>query len=43
VNNESSDIIRMFNSEFNDWAKNPSLDLYPLQLREKIDEVNEWV
>lgn len=26
VNNESSEIIRMLNSEFNQWAKNPDLD-----------------
>eukprot|EP00271_Cylindrocystis_brebissonii_P009867 TRINITY_DN253_c0_g1_i1.p1 TRINITY_DN253_c0_g1~~TRINITY_DN253_c0_g1_i1.p1 ORF type:complete len:324 (-),score=61.51 TRINITY_DN253_c0_g1_i1:911-1882(-) len=43
VNNESSEIIRMFNSEFNDLCKNPELDLYPEELRGKIDEVNEWV
>lgn len=45
VNNESSEIIRMFNSEFNgliseDKAK---LDLYPEELRKEIDEVNSWV
>ncbi|KAI3639250.1 hypothetical protein MIR68_002780 [Amoeboaphelidium protococcarum] len=43
VSNESSEIIRMLNSEFNHLAKNPSLDLYPEELRSKIDEVNEWV
>eukprot|EP00667_Euglena_gracilis_P013883 EG_transcript_14349 len=43
VNNESSDILRMFNSEFNHLARNPSLDLYPEPLRKEIDEVNEWV
>lgn len=43
VNNESSEIIRMFNSEFNDLAKNPSLDLYPAELAKEIDAVNEWV
>ena len=45
VNNESSEIIRMFNSDFNgilpeDKAK---LDLYPEELRKEIDGVNEWV
>lgn len=43
VNNESSDIIRMFNSSFNSIAKNPTLDLYPEGLRSSIDDVNEWV
>ncbi|KAJ3692328.1 hypothetical protein LUZ60_012678 [Juncus effusus] len=43
VNNESSEIIRMFNTEFNDVAENPDLDLYPTRLRPVIDEVNEWV
>lgn len=43
VSNESSDIIRMFNSEFNEFAKNNSLDLYPEGEREVIDAVNEWV
>jgi len=43
VNNESSEIIRMFNTEFNDIARNPGLDLYPVQLRASIDEINEMV
>jgi putative glutathione S-transferase len=43
VNNESAEIIRMFNSEFNELAKNTDLDLYPLHLRKEIDELNEWV
>lgn len=43
VNNESSEIIRMLNSEFNQFAKNPELDLYPENLRPVIDEVNSWV
>jgi putative glutathione S-transferase len=32
VNNESSEIIVMLNSRFNDLAKNPSLDLAPAEL-----------
>jgi len=43
VNNESSEIIRMLNSEFNEFAKNPELDLYPANLRVQIDEVNKRV
>ncbi|KAH0453110.1 hypothetical protein IEQ34_017434 [Dendrobium chrysotoxum] len=43
VNNESSEIIRMFNTEFNEIAENPDLDLYPSHLQAVIDEVNEWV
>jgi putative glutathione S-transferase len=29
VNNESPEIIKMFNKEFDKFAKNKSLDLYP--------------
>ncbi|KAI3973904.1 hypothetical protein MKX01_030480 [Papaver californicum] len=43
VNNESSEIIRMFNAEFNDIAENVALDLYPIHLQAQIDKVNEWV
>ncbi|GMH27733.1 hypothetical protein Nepgr_029576 [Nepenthes gracilis] len=43
VNNESSEIIRMFNSEFNDFAVNAGFDLYPPHLRSEIDEINEWI
>jgi putative glutathione S-transferase len=45
VNNESSEIIRMLNSEFNTWAEGcmAAHDFYPIELKEKIDEVNEWV
>lgn len=43
VNNESAEIVRMLNSEFNDLASNPGLDLYPEEMRAKIDEVNDWV
>lgn len=43
VSNESSEIIRMLNSEFNEYASNPDLNLYPDTLSESIDEVNHWV
>jgi glutathionyl-hydroquinone reductase len=43
VSNESSEIIRMLNTEFNEFARNPDLDLYPEEMRESIDEVNSWV
>ncbi|XP_020252013.1 uncharacterized protein LOC109829243 isoform X3 [Asparagus officinalis] len=43
VNNESAEIIRMLNSEFNEIAKNPDLDLYPSHLQATIDDVNGWV
>jgi putative glutathione S-transferase len=33
----------MLNSEFNSFASNPSLDLYPEPLRAKIDELNDWI
>ncbi|MDX2422237.1 MAG: glutathione S-transferase family protein [Amphritea sp.] len=42
VNNESSEIIRMFNSAFDDYAKS-DLDFYPESLREDIDAINEIV
>ena len=45
VNNESSEIVRMFSSEFDEFATgvNKNLDLYPLELREEIDSFNEWI
>jgi len=43
VNNESSEIIRMLNSEFNAFAERPELDLYPEALRKEIDDVNSWI
>ncbi len=39
VNNESSEIIRMFNSEFNAFG-DPHPDFYPEGLREEIDSLN---
>jgi putative glutathione S-transferase len=43
VNNESAEIIRMFNSEFQMLCAHPEFDLYPAKLRSLIDEVNAWV
>ncbi|TCD60738.1 S-glutathionyl-(chloro)hydroquinone reductase [Steccherinum ochraceum] len=45
VNNESSEIIRMFNSEFNEHlpADKAKIDIYPEALRGEIDALNEWV
>ena len=42
VNNESSEIIRMLNSEFDAWGDR-SVDLYPAELRDEIDRINERV
>lgn len=43
VSNESSEIIRMLNSEFNDFAKHPEIDLYPESVAKDIDAINSWV
>lgn len=43
VNNESAEIIRMLNTEFQEFATNPELDLYPKEKRQQIDEVNDWI
>lgn len=42
VNNESAEIIRIFNSAFNDITGN-HLDFYPEECRSKVDEINEFV
>ncbi|WP_027697336.1 glutathione S-transferase family protein [Vibrio litoralis] len=42
VSNESSEILRMFNSEFNDLTGNTD-DYYPTDLRSEIDLWNEFV
>ncbi|KAF1327212.1 Glutathionyl-hydroquinone reductase yqjg, partial [Globisporangium splendens] len=42
VSNESADMVRMFNTEFEDLAPS-KINLYPSALRNEIDEVNEWV
>ena len=45
VNNESSEILRMLNTEFNSLVgeKEAKIDLYPEELRESIDDLNSWV
>lgn len=42
VSNESAEIIRMLNSEFNHLVDNDH-DFYPQYLRAQIDELNEWI
>ena len=40
VNNESADILRLFNA----WPIDKhGPDLYPSELRSQIDEINEWI
>jgi len=45
VNNESSEILRILTSAFDEFATGPGaeLDLYPESLRAEIDSVNEWI
>lgn len=43
VNNESSEIIAMLNSEFNHFAQHPQLDLYPEDLKEAIATWNQKI
>lgn len=43
VNNESAEIIVMLNSAFNEFAGNPTLNLYPEELQEKIDWWNQKI
>ena len=42
VNNESADIIRMFNSEFDDIGANPG-NYYPEAKRTAIDDMNDYI
>ncbi len=42
VSNESSEIIRMLNSAFDEWGDR-SIDLYPQDLRGEIDRINDLV
>lgn len=45
VNNESLDIVRIFNTEFNDLLPEPykSVDLRPSELQQSIDEESKWI
>ncbi|KAF8903362.1 glutathione S-transferase [Gymnopilus junonius] len=45
VNNESSEIIRIFNSAFDEFlpVEKAALDFYPKELRAEIDNLNEWI
>lgn len=45
VNNESSEIIRMLSTEFNEWASGPYKDYNfgPPDLQKEIDEMNDFV
>lgn len=42
VSNESSEIIRMLNTAFNEFG-DASLDFYPPDLRSQINEINDYV
>ena len=42
VSNESSEIIRMFNTEF-DQITGSNLDFYPVDLRSEIDQINDRI
>mmetsp|Transcript_2549 Transcript_2549/g.3180 ORF Transcript_2549/g.3180 Transcript_2549/m.3180 type:complete len:91 (-) Transcript_2549:281-553(-) len=33
----------MLNNEFNDFAKNPDLNLLPSELKTAMDEADEWI
>lgn len=45
VNNESMEILRIFNDKFNKIAKNPTSNMYPDEggLKEKLEELNKIV
>lgn len=43
VNNESGEIIRMLNTEFDDVGGDPAVDFYPGHLRRDIDALNAWL
>lgn len=41
VNNESTEIMKMLNFEFDEYAKNPDLDLYPEDIQKELQELND--
>jgi putative glutathione S-transferase len=45
VNNESSELIRIFNQDLNDFlsAEKAVIDIYPKDLRPQIEELNAWI
>ena len=46
VNNESSELLRILNYEFNDFCEDETakkVDLYPESLRNEIDSLNDWI
>ena len=42
VSNSDDDLLRMFNTEFNEFAKN-DYDFYPLDLSAEIDQINQRI
>ncbi|MFA4927223.1 MAG: glutathione S-transferase family protein [Patulibacter sp.] len=43
VNNESSEIIRMLDHEFDAVAAHPDVEFYPAELRDEIDALNDVI
>ncbi|KAF9051453.1 glutathione S-transferase [Panaeolus papilionaceus] len=45
VNNESSEIIRIFNTAFNEFLspETAAINFYPQHLQSEIDDINSWV
>ena len=43
VSNESSEIIQMMNRCFNEFAKNPTLELEPENIKDEMASVDTWI
>ena len=43
MNNESSEIIQILSSAFNEFAENKELDLAPEEMTKAMEEVDEWI